>query len=443
MPPLSIPVLFLPYILLPPPMNYVDFDPHRLRLVQRVLRSDLTWSACTPKYIMSNQQPTGFPWSSPAGNTPTSGNPSITPAGGYINPASGTAYNPPGARRSNFGAPSITPAGGHPITASGASYNPSGARTTATHTPAPTGVYDFNAHRPVWTSLCTHKRGGPDHSRKLCQRVGRTGPDAVERFAYSQPIHRLHPSASRSRLRPFSAWRRLHPSASQSRLRPLSASRCPRPSSARSHLRPFSAWRRLHPSASQSRLCPLSAYAPPPLVVTYAPSPLGAAYASPPLGPAYALLRLDPLTLLLRKGLSTPLLLNPRHTRYTPPIPPMPHQGTPISTRSPNPLLSPLAATCPHQCKTYPPPPRRAALPYPAHATVPPTPPLAPPHTRLPNQCHNSRPPPSPRSTTPTYLLGTIDLSAAVPLPPPLPPRPVYQPHPYHPSIMDETGLFS
>ena len=95
---------------------------------------------------MSNQQPTGFPWSSLAGNTPTSGNPSITPAGGYINPASGAAYSPPGTRTSTFGAPSITPAGGHPITASGASYNPFGAMTTATQAPAPAGGFMTSTH---------------------------------------------------------------------------------------------------------------------------------------------------------------------------------------------------------------------------------------------------------------------------------------------------------
>ena len=62
------------------------------------------------------------------------------------------------------------------------------------------------------------------------------------------------------------------------------------------------------------------------------------------LAPPTLLLRLAPLTHLLSRGLPTLLPLGPRHTWYTPPMPPMPHQGTPISTHRPNPLISPPAA---------------------------------------------------------------------------------------------------
>ena len=62
----------------------------------------------TPKFNMSNQQPTGYSWSSPAGSTPT------------------------------FGASSSTPVGGHSKIASGAAYNPAGAGATATLVPTPT-----------------------------------------------------------------------------------------------------------------------------------------------------------------------------------------------------------------------------------------------------------------------------------------------------------------
>ena len=72
---------------------------------------------------------------------------------------------------------------------------------------------------------------------------------------------------------------------------------------------------------------------------------------------------------------------------------------------------------------------------------IPLTPPLAPPPPQLPTQSQYSSPPSPPRPTTPRRGLGTIDLSEDVPPPPP--PRPVYQSFPFHPSIMDETGLFS
>ena len=80
------------------------------------------------------------------------------------------------------------------------------------------------------------------------------------------------------------------------------------------------------------------------------------------LEPPTPLLRSEPLTPLLRAGPSTPLLLGLRQTLYTPPAPhtgstpSMPHRGTPTSARRPNSSLSPPAATCRHQRKTYRPP---------------------------------------------------------------------------------------
>ena len=43
---------------------------------------------------MSNQQPSGYFWSSPAGNSPAFGAPSSAPVGGLANTPSGAAYNP-------------------------------------------------------------------------------------------------------------------------------------------------------------------------------------------------------------------------------------------------------------------------------------------------------------------------------------------------------------
>ena len=57
----------------------------------------LTRSAMALQFIMSNQQSTGFSWSSPAGNTSNFGAPSSTPGGGHANAAPGATYNLAGA----------------------------------------------------------------------------------------------------------------------------------------------------------------------------------------------------------------------------------------------------------------------------------------------------------------------------------------------------------
>ena len=121
-------------------------------------------------------------------------------------------------------------------------------------------------------------------------------------------------------------------------------------------------------------------------------------------------------------------------TRHTGLVTTTPNRGTTTNTRRPNLLLSPHAATSTHQRKTCHNPPEQSYH-------IPLTPPLAPPPPRLPTQSQYSSPPPPPRPITPRRGLGTVDLSEDVPPLPP--PRPVYQTFPLHPSIMDETGLFS
>ena len=90
------------------------------------------------------------------------------------------------------------------------------------------------------------------------------------------------------------------------------------------------------------------------------------------------------------------------------------------------------------------PQPPRAYLPYPTmptHAMAPPTTSWVPPSARFPTQSWYSPSPPPPQSTPPRRALETIDLYEDIPPPPP--PRPGYSSYPFHPSIMDETGLFS
>ena len=86
--------------------------------------------------------------------------------------------------------------------------------------------------RPVWTSLRTRPRKGPDHGRTLSNYTGRAGP-----------------SATRSHLCPFPAWNHLCPSSARNHLRPPST---------RSHIRTSSAWSHLRPLPARRRLRPLS-----------------------------------------------------------------------------------------------------------------------------------------------------------------------------------------
>ena len=144
--------------------------------------------------------------------------------------------------------------------------------------------------------------------------------------------------------------------------------------------------------------------APVPPGATYAPTPLGAAYAPSPEASTHPV---DPANVPYRFGNPTAA---PGHT-YQPPPPQFP----PIRTGG--------------------------------HFPPSTQPPMAPSPARLPTPSWHSPPtpyfppPPPPRGTTSERGRHTIDLSEYVsPLPPP---RPVYQSHPFHPSIMDETGLFS
>ena len=93
------------------------------------------------------------------------------------------------------------------------------------------------------------------------------------------------------------------------------------------------------------------------------------------------------------------------------------------------------------------PPPQFPPIPTGGHLPPSTQPPMAPSPARLSIPSWHSTPTPSfppptpPRATTPGRGRDTIDLPEDVTPPPP--PRPVYQSHPFHPSIMDETGLFS
>ena len=139
---------FFFHFISPSSMDSLDFNTHRLRLVQRVLRSD--WdgtstnsSAMALPFGMSNQQPTGSLWNSPAGKTPNFGAPSSTTAGGHANTAPGAAYNLAEAGAAATAAFTRTPASqGGPTTPAqiaqpGPPYAPThaGALTTAAHFP--------------------------------------------------------------------------------------------------------------------------------------------------------------------------------------------------------------------------------------------------------------------------------------------------------------------
>ena len=177
-------------------------------------------------------------------------------------------------------------------------------------------------------------------------------------------------------------------------------------------------------------------YAPPPLGATYAPHLLEATYTPFPLGATYAPSRLGaayvpspgasahtvhPTNAPYRFGNPTAA---PRHTYQPPPpqFPPIPTGGHfPTSTQLP---MAPSSARPPTPSWHSPRPPPPWATKQSWHS--PPT-------------AYSPSPPP-PRTTTPGRGRNTIDLSDLSPSPPP---RPVYQSHPFHRSIIDKTGLFS
>ena len=174
------------------------------------------------------------------------------------------------------------------------------------------------------------------------------------------------------------------------------------------------------PLRSEPPMPPLRLEPPTPLLRSeppYAPSPLGAAYALSPGASAHTLY---PTNARYRLGNPT---VAPGHT-YQSPQPQFP----PILAGShfPSSTQPPLASSPPRPPTSSwhsPPPPPRATPPSWHSPPTPYSPPLPP-----------------PRTTTPGCAQETVDLSN---LPPPPPPRPVYQSHSFHPSIMDETGLFS
>ena len=129
-------------------MDSLNFNTHRLLLVQRVLRSDWNGtstnsSAMAPPFSMSNQKPTGSPWNSPAGKTLNFGASSSTPVEEHANTAPGAAYNLAGAGATATVALTLTPAPQEgPTTPTyivqpGPPYEPThaGAPTMAAHIP--------------------------------------------------------------------------------------------------------------------------------------------------------------------------------------------------------------------------------------------------------------------------------------------------------------------
>ena len=291
----------------------------------------------------------------------------------------GSPWNPPAGKTPYYGAPSNAPAGGHPNTAPGAAYNHAGAGTTApaafTLTPPPQGDPTIAQSR----SLYAHAHAGAPtmvahfqlrRSRRLPRHFGppmlhlRSGPPMP---LLRSELPMLLPGSGPPMpllLRPNLPMPlpRSGPPIPLLRLAPLIYLRPHR-------LRPLSAWRRLR--TSSARDCPRP--------YSWGPGTHGTPRQCPPCR--------------TRVRLSAPTAQTPLY----------PHRR-------------PLALI---NTKIPPPRPPRAALPYPAHATAPLTPPLAPYPTRLPTQRRNSPPPPPPRPTTPTSRLGTIDLSADVPPPPP------------------------
>ena len=226
-PPLSIPFFFFFHLVSPSSMDSLDFNIHRLRLVQRVLRFDwngtsTTWSVMAPQFIKSNHQLTGFPCSSPAGKTPNSGASSITPAGGHISTAPGGAYS--------FAEP-------------GPAVNTASSLTPVSQGGPTTSTYIAQPGPPMYRPAREPRRSHNSLTRRLL---------------WSQ--RRLRPFSARSRLRPFSARNHLCPFSVRSCLRPFSARSCLRPFSAWHRLRPFSARSRLRPSSARSRLSPSSAW---------------------------------------------------------------------------------------------------------------------------------------------------------------------------------------
>ena len=188
----------------------------------------LTWSAMVLQFSMSNQQPTGFPWNSPAGKTP------------------------------NFGAPSSTPAGGHTNIAPGAAYNLAGAGVAATAA--------FTSTPP--------SQGGPTTPTYIAQ----PGPPYAPTHAGAPTMIANFPNSPVSPVAPVA------PAPA-----PPGATYAPSPLGATYAPSPLGATYAPFPLGATYAPSPLGAtYAPSPLGATYAPFPLGATYAPSPLGAAYA-----------------------------------------------------------------------------------------------------------------------------------------------------------
>ena len=109
-----------------------------------------------------------------------------------------------------------------------------------------------------------------------------------------------------------------------------------------------------------------------------------------------------------------------------------PHAASGYTYQNPPPQLSPI----PKGGHFLP------VLPYPTHATAPAAPPLPPPPCATPYSepvFPTATSPPGPQRLDVDW--ERLTYLKDIPLPPPS--RPVYQSYPFHPSIMDETGLFS
>ena len=357
---LSIPVLLIPTFRPAYPWIPRTSNPHRLRPVRLViLESHFTRFAVTQQFIMSNQQPTGYSWRSPAGNPPTFGAPSSAPVGRLANTPFGAAFNCAGAG----------------ATATGASF----ANASIAPAPAPTGGSTTNPDiAPPGTAY------GP---------TGAGTPAPIASFA-NAPVPA--PTGGFATSNPYIA----PPGAAYA---------------------PFSG-----PSVTAARFA-------------NAPYPSGNPHVAPP---GYTYQHQSPQLPVISTG-----------------------DSIPIRTQDVRQLKHPSTHAAP-------PPPRRVTLPYPTmhtHAMAPPAQPLALPSARFPTQSWYSPPTPtraaipppvfetapqrfpttlperssSPQPTPPRRGLETTTIDLSEDVPPPPPPRPVYQSYPFHPSIMDETGIFS
>ena len=292
---------------------------------------------------MSNQQPTGSSWNSPAGKTPYLGTPSHAQTGGYANIAPGATYNSQGAGATASATfqPAPAPQRDPTIAQPGPSYAP--APPGAAYAPAPSGA----TYAPA-------------------------PPGAVYAPAPPGAAYAPAPSGAAYAPSPSGATYAPAPPGASYAPAPSCVAYAPAPSGATNAPAP--------PGAAYAPAPPGASYAPAPSGATYAPAPPGAAYAPAPPGVTYA---------------PAPYAPAPSRTTYTPPPPGPAYQlGTttaasgytyqpPPPQYSPPPLAFPPAQPPTTTWQSPPRPPSQATRPVQPReiidlSDVPPPPPPRP-----------------------------------------------------------------